>query len=215
MANQVTARDKPFVLLLGLDLADQNSSGYALDQALRIASRIERSDVHVLYVLADDAPSERVRESAELLQLYVAEKADALAIRSPRRAGIHVRCGDSAKEIGQLAADIEADMVVVGTGKAAHLSGLWLSSTAERVMAATALPVFVAGPRPKVQPSHLIVIEPPCPDCVRQRAATQGRSWWCERHSENHHLRRHHVYSYQAEFPFSTHDSAILPTGTE
>jgi nucleotide-binding universal stress UspA family protein len=214
MSNQENAGDRPFVMVLALDLADQDSSGYAFDQAMRIASRIDRNDVHVLYVMAEDATPERVRESAELLQLYVAEKAAALAMRGPQRAGIHVRCGDSAKEIAQLSADIGADMIVVGAGKAAHLSGLWLGSTAERVMAVSPLPVFVAGPRPKPRPSHVIVIEPPCPDCVQQRLATQGRVWWCERHSENHHLRRHHIYSYQSDFPFAQHDSAILPTGT-
>ena len=213
--NYATLQVRPFVLVLGLDLTEQESSGYAFDQAVHIASRIDHSEVHVVHVVANDVSPERTREAAELLQLYVAEKAAALSIRGPRRAGVHTQAGDPAKEIAQLAADVGADMIVVGARRAHHVSGLWLGSTAARVMAATTCPVFVAGPRPKPQPSHVIVIEPPCPDCVERRFATRGRSWWCDRHSENHHMRRHHVYSYEGDFPFAGHDSAVTPTGVD
>jgi nucleotide-binding universal stress UspA family protein len=214
MSNPASASGRPFTLVLGLDLADQESSGYAFDQAMRIGARIEGSDMHVVYVVKDDVSAEKAQEAVELLGLYVAEKAAALAMSGPRRAGIHIRRGDSAREIGRLAADIGADMIVVGTQRA-HLSGLWEGSTAERTMAATTCPVFVAGPRPKTRPSQRIVIEPPCPDCVQQRFATQGRTWWCGRHSEPHHLRAHHIYSYQAELSFSVPDAAVTGTGTE
>lgn len=213
--NHATSQIRPFVLVLGLDLDDQESSGYAFDQAIHIASRIDHSEVHVVHVVANDASAERAREVSNLLQLYVAEKAAALSIRGPRRAGVHTRVGDPAKEIAQLAADVGADMIVVGARKMHYLSGLWLGSTGERVMAATSCPVFIAGPKPKGQPSHLIVIEPPCPDCVERRFATGGRSWWCDRHSEHHQLRRHHIYSYQSDFPFAAHDSAVAPTGVD
>jgi nucleotide-binding universal stress UspA family protein len=214
MSNLASARGRPFTLVLGLDLADQESSGYAFDQAMRIASRIDGSDVHVIYAVADDVSAEKAEEAVQLLRLYVAEKAAALAMSGPRRAGIHVRRGDSAREIGRLAADIGADMIVVGTQRA-HLSSLWEGSTAERTMAATTCPVFVAGPRPKPHPSESIVIDPPCPDCVQQRFATQGRIWWCSRHSEPHHLRRHHIYSHQADLLFSVPDVSVTGRGTE
>jgi hypothetical protein len=72
---------------------------------------------------------------------------------------------------------------------------------------------MVAGPRPAPAPSHVIVIDPPCPDCVAARASSQGRTWWCARHSEHHHLRRHHRYSYQSHLPFAEHDSEVRATG--
>lgn len=208
-------QQRPFVIVIGLDLKDQDSSGYAFDQAMRMASRIASSEAHVVYVVAEDVKNDSLQGIVELLELYVAEKAAALGVRGPTRAGIHVRRGDPAKGIGQLASDVGADMVVVGARKGPHLSGVWLGSTAQRVMSATTCPVFVAGPRPKPQPSHVITIEPPCPDCVQERFASQGRVWWCQRHSEHHHLRQHHVYSYQAEYPFAAHDSTVTSTGMD
>jgi hypothetical protein len=84
-----------------------------------------------------------------------------------------------------------------------------LGSTAERVMHNTVCPVMVAGPRPAPEPSHVIVIDPPCPDCVRRRAETANREFWCARHSENHHLHRHHVYSYASDAPFQSRDASV------
>ena len=83
-------------------------------------------------------------------------------------------------------------------------------------MATATCPVVVAGPRPKPQPSHIITIEGPCPDCVQARVETHGARWWCARHSEHHAvLRHHHLYSYHTELPFSDHDSEISATGVD
>ena len=209
------AGERPFVLVVGVDLEDQGSSGFALDEALRMTSRIAGSQMHVAYVVAPETSVEASRQAAGLLRHYVSEKAEHLGVRGPQGAGIHVRQGDAAKEIAQLASDVGADVVVVGThGPPPHRS-LFVGSTAERVMATATCPVFVAGPRPHPQPSHVIVIEPPCADCWEQRVATQGRTWWCARHSEPHHLRRHHVYSYHSDWPFRDHDSEVTATGTD
>jgi len=206
-----TDNERPFVVVLGLDLDETGSSGFAFEQAARIAGRIAGAVLHVLHVLAPEAAS-TAPETAGLLRLYVSEKSTVLGDAAPTLMGIHVRRGDPAKEIAQLAAEVAADLVVVGSHRA-PLKNLFLSTTAERVMAVATCPVFVAGPKPRPQPSHVIVIDPPCPDCVKQREVTEGRTWWCARHSENHHLRRHHAYSYQGELPFETHDSEVTATG--
>jgi nucleotide-binding universal stress UspA family protein len=211
-ANPEAATGHPFVLALGLNLADQESSGYALDEAARIASRIPGSQMHIVHVDPAEATLEASLESAGLLRLYASDKLTALRLPSAQQVGIHVRRGDAAHEIARLAAEVNADMIVVGTRKAVHLKNLFVGSTAERVMATATCPVFVAGPKPRPEPSHVIVIEPPCPDCVARRNATSGTSWWCARHSENHHLRRHHVYSYQSGLPFSSPDTEVNPT---
>jgi hypothetical protein len=56
---------RPFVLVVGLDLTDTDSSGYALNQAARIAARIPRSQMHLLHVLCADA--DVTREAAGCL----------------------------------------------------------------------------------------------------------------------------------------------------
>ena len=110
----------------------------------------------------------------------------------------------------QLATDLAADLIIVGTHKAPHLKNLFVGSTAERVLASASCPVVVAGPQPKPQPSHVIVIDPACPACVQARFQTGGRSWWCERHSEHHAvMAHHHLYSYTSGLPFADHDYEV------
>ncbi len=212
MSNVPAPRERPFVLVVALDLADTASGGYALDQAMRIATRVADSQLHVVHVSTTDVTS----ETLGLLRLYVSEKATALAGPTQQTVAVHVRKGEPAHEIAQLATDLSADLIVVGTHKAPHLKNLFVGSTAERVMGSATCPVFVAGPRPAPQPSHVIVIEAACPACVQARLETGGREWWCPRHSEQHSvLRHHHMYSYDSGVPFATHDYEVAATGVD
>ena len=206
--------EPPFVLLLGLDLEDQESSGYAFEQAVRITSRIRSCVMHILHVAPEGADPDELRRLSGLLELYVSGSAGALGMRAGDGLGLHVRRGDAAREIAQLAADAKADMIVVGAGRHA-LRSLFAATTASHVMAATHCPVFVAGPRPAPEPSHVIVIEGPCPDCVATREATRSKQWWCARHAEPHHLKGHHLYTYSNDWPFAEHDSEVTATGTD
>ena len=216
MSASTGVAEPPFVLLLGLDLGDQESSGYALEQAIRISSRIASCVMHIVHVAPADAPSEEVKRLAGLLRLYVSDSAAAYGMRPGSALALHVRHGEPAKEIAQLAAESKADMIVVGTRRRPQLKSLFVGSTASHVMAATHCPVFVAGPRPVPEPPHVIVIEGPCPDCVAAREASRGKQWWCARHAEPHHLRGHHRYFYSGEWPYAReHDSEVTPTGTD
>jgi hypothetical protein len=169
--------------------------------------------MHVVHVAPADASLEEVTRLLGLLRLYVSETATAMGLRPAGGLGFHVRQGVPAQEIAQLAADAHADMILVGTRN--RPQSLIVGSTASRVMARAQCPVFVAGPRPEVEPSHVIVIEPPCPDCVATRQATRGNQWWCIRHSEHHHLHHRHSYSYASDWSFAEHDSAVSPTGSD
>jgi nucleotide-binding universal stress UspA family protein len=203
--------DRPFVIVVALDLSDTGSGGYALDQAGRIAFRIPESQLHVLHV----STGEPKQETLGLLRHYVSEKLSLLEGGTSQRVAAHVRGGDAAKEIAQFAADLSADLIIVGTHKSVNLKTLMVGSTAERVMARATCPVLVAGPKPKPAESHVIVIEPPCTDCVRKRLDTRGHTWWCARHAEHHAvLTHHHLYSYEGP-EFASHDSEVSPTGVD
>jgi nucleotide-binding universal stress UspA family protein len=212
MSNVTVQSDRPFVIVVALDLADTESGGYALDQAMRIGTRVSGSQLHVLHVSTDDVKS----ETLGLLRLYVSEKATALGGPRQQTVAVHVRKGEPGREIAQLATDLSADLIVVGTHKIPRLKNLFVGSTAERVMASAICPVVVAGPRPHPQPSHVIVIEPACADCVQARLETRGASWWCKRHSEHHSvLQHHHLYSYASGLPFAEHDNEVSATGVD
>ncbi len=213
--NETHAERDVFAIVLGLDLSDTDTSGYAFDQAARIAARIGPSEVHVVYALPKDCELALIDNASGLMSRYIVEKLAALGISGPTSPTFltHVRCGDAASEIAQTAADVAADMIVVGTHKVPRLKTIFVGSTAGRVMANTTCPVVVAGPRPKPEASHVIVIEGPCPECVATRRATDNRVFWCARHSERHHLGRHHVYSYENENSFRVPDMSVDPRG--
>jgi hypothetical protein len=102
----------------------------------------------------------------------------------------HLRLEAPAEEIAQTAADLEADLVVVGTHGRRGISRLLLGSVAEAVVRLAPCPVFVV--RPKALPAEVPQIEPPCPRCVEARVASAGKEYWCEQHRERHGQR--HTY---------------------
>jgi nucleotide-binding universal stress UspA family protein len=202
-------RPAGFSILVGVDF--EEPSGYALEQAARIAIAIPNAQLHVLHVLEAHATEERGREVARDLRAYVTSRAAALGGLHGLRVGIHVRVGDAPPQIADVVSDVGANLVVLGHGKGSQLKTLLLGSTAEKVMASVAVPVFLVGQRHGADQVRVPVIDPPCPDCLRARNESAGQRWWCERHSQ-HHLTAH-AFSYQRELPFGTHDSEFIPAG--
>jgi hypothetical protein len=105
----------------------------------------------------------------------------------------HIRVDAPAGEIAQLAADLEAKMVVIGTHGRRGLKRFFLGSVAEGVVRMAPCAVLVV--RPDEEPEEAPKIEPPCPRCVDERKRTNGKEFWCEQHRERHGQR--HTYHYQ------------------
>jgi nucleotide-binding universal stress UspA family protein len=201
-----------FTLAVGNDFTE--ASGFAFDQAARVARRIPGSAVHVVHVVEVGASAEAAKQLANQLRLYVEEKVMALGGLEQQAVGIHVRCGKPARELAQFCKDAGADLLIVGARKGPHLKQLVLGSVAERLLLASPCPVFVAGPTPATQDdAHEPAIEPACPDCLQTRRKTTGRDWWCTRHARHH--AHAHSYSFRRELPLRTHDSAVIPTGVD
>jgi nucleotide-binding universal stress UspA family protein len=202
----------PFTIVVGNDFSE--ASGYAFDQAARVARRVPRSDIHVVHVVEGASSEVQTKEVADRLRLYLEEKVKSIGGLESQAVGLHVRAGRPAREIAQLAKDVSADLIVVGSHKGPHLKQLVLGSVTERLLLAAPAPVFVAGPPPAAaDDAQDPAIEPACPDCVSARRASGGQAWWCERHTKHHASA--HSYSYRRELPLRTHDSAVLPTGVD
>jgi hypothetical protein len=104
-----------------------------------------------------------------------------------------LRLESPAHEIAQLASDLEADLVVVGTHGRRGASRLLLGSVAEGVVRLAPCAVLVV--RPKAPPDvEAPKIEPPCPRCLEARRASGGKELWCEQHQQRHG-RRHTYHS--------------------
>jgi nucleotide-binding universal stress UspA family protein len=210
-ANAAVTTSTTLAIVVGLDFTD--ADGPAFDYAAQIARRVAKSALHLVHVFGSEPTAERSKELMGHLRLYVDEKS-AIAPGLPGvTVGIHLRKGKPVREIVQLAADVHANLIVVGSHKGPHLKQWIVGSTAEKLIAGAPCPVLVASPKPNEPVKHDPVIEPPCPQCVQTRKASNGTRWWCERHAEA--ANGAHSYSYQREIPFATHDSAVSPTGID
>ena len=103
---------------------------------------------------------------------------------------LHINAGVPWREIVQLAANLHADAIILGTHDRGSLSRMLLGSVTEEVMRKAGCPVYVA--RAKDHSATTPEIEPPCTACVAIQAQTSGRTLWCERHTKRHaHGRLH------------------------
>lgn len=196
----------PFVIVVGIDFSD--SSDRALDQALEAASLHDRAEVHAVYIepegYASLAPPDPLTafvsadEALQRLQEHVSDRMRAMGGkldgRRLKRVVVHFGRGSAAEGIAQLAADLDADLVVVGSHGRRGLERILLGSVAERAARLSRCPVWIIRPKDHATAGRVPQIEPPCPECVNRRKATGGSELWCERHAEQHV--RPHRYAY-------------------
>jgi nucleotide-binding universal stress UspA family protein len=198
---------KPHVIVVGVDQSE--TGDLALKQALEIGARQAPAEIHAIsvvtllsppsgsleYSLATTVPAIPMAEAGRQLERHVQRQLDELKRtlglsdqQLPRVVG-HIRLDMPAREIAQLAADLEADLVVVGTHGRRGLARALVGSVAEATVRLAPCPVLVVRPR---QIAPTVTIEPPCPECVKARKASQGQQLWCAQHSERHGQR--HTY---------------------
>lgn len=201
------APTRPFTIVVGDDF--EPTSGHAFDQGVHMAMRIPGSHLHVVHVARGNTGEAETRRLAGLLGLYISEKCTADA-HAGQSVGIHIRRGDPAQELAELARDVTADLILVGA-RHVHLQELLHGFFAAHLRRISPCPVLVVEPQREESTPVEPTIEPACPDCLVVRERSAGTQWWCARHDSRGH--RTHRYSYQSELPFTSHDSSVLPTG--
>jgi nucleotide-binding universal stress UspA family protein len=209
----------PFTIVVGIDyseLADR-----ALDHALEHGTLHDGSEVHVVHVEPDvwasaslaappTSPEDGVKAVQDRATARVLAMPAHLDKRRVRRVVAHYRRGSPAESVAQLAADLDADLVVVGSHGHRGLTRLLLGSVAERTSRLARCPVWIVRPKAHAAVDRVPEIEPPCPDCVKTREATNGERFWCPRHSE-HHVRAH-AYSYVSDGIYAADTTAFEAT---
>jgi nucleotide-binding universal stress UspA family protein len=199
--------NEPYRVVVGIDYSEIGDA--ALLEALTLAATKVRSEVHVVNVARTYGSETYVELGASLLAISLHEASERLKSHvesklsqfrppagAPADGGIervvtHLRLTHAAEEIAQLAADLEADLVVVGTHGRRGMRRLLLGSVAEMVVRLAPAPVLVVRPK-DVEAQSVPRIEPPCPRCVDVRRTSNGTAFWCEQHSERHG--RRHTY---------------------
>lgn len=201
-------RAERYTIVVGIDFS--KTGELALQRAFEIANREPNAEPHIVYVassygpmlrleLPDDVKTVSIEEASDELRDYVEERLGEFQNDQQatfERAVTHVRVGAPADEIAQLAADLDADIVVVGTHGRRGVRRLLLGSVAEGTMRLSHCPVLVVRPKDHYgeELEAAPQIEPPCPECIKVRNETGGRELWCPQHIEKHG--RRHTYHY-------------------
>lgn len=205
----MSAANEAYTIVVAIDYSE--TSNLALDKALELCAERASGVVHAVNVMSVYTPAMAeavptvlgtappiMDQAATQLKSYVEERAAAFNQAHPgaglkasnHRIVTHLRLVAPAEEIAQLAADVEADLVVVGTHGRRGVPRLLLGSVAEGVVRLAPCPVLVV--RKKALPPAIPAIEPPCPRCLEARAASGGKETWCAQHRERHGQR--HTY---------------------
>jgi nucleotide-binding universal stress UspA family protein len=183
----------PATILAAIDYSE--ASPLVVQQAVEIARQKDAGELHFLHV--NPRSPEGDEEGREARQAELQEWLDA-RLQGPDgvpytvRVVAHAASGDPGSVILEMASDLLADMVVVGTHGRKGMQRLIMGSVAESVVRHCGCPVLVI--RPKVHDQAIPQIAPPCPRCVETRVETKGATLWCEQHSEKHG-RRHTYYN--------------------
>jgi nucleotide-binding universal stress UspA family protein len=142
-------------IVVGLDLA--KTGNHALCEAMSLARRTH-SELHVTHVLRTEGSDHNARKLAELEEAMNARldemKEHVPWVRAPKAGEgaftqeivFHVRLGEPAEALHQVAVDVGASLIVVGTHGRSGMEKLVLGSVAEELVRTARLPVLVARP---------------------------------------------------------------------
>jgi nucleotide-binding universal stress UspA family protein len=204
-AKKTDARKAGYTIVVGIDYTAAGDA--ALNEAIAQGATRPQSTLHVVYAI-DSQPDAKtaagirkveaaIEKAAAKLKAYLDE-----ARKSPTLAGrdlvAHVRVAPAHEAIVQLAVDVDADLVVVGTTPRKGVAKLVHSSVSARVLKQAECAVLLVRKKNHAGMAKTPRIEPACPKCQAVRSMSGGSTWWCERHGEHQALPLH-VYSYHRE----------------
>ncbi|MBL0215329.1 MAG: universal stress protein [Myxococcales bacterium] len=171
----MTSAQHRYRIVVPLDHSEY--SEIVLEHAIDQAARHTTADLHFLTVVAKESELEdaKVRLATEVLQAL-----DTPALKSSDwRSRLHVTHGDPVEEIASLAADLRADLLVIGRF-GTHDRG---KSIADRVLAHATCPTLVVG-----LTERTFDAQAQCAQCVAVREESDGERWFCEAHTGERHF---------------------------
>ena len=146
-----------FRVVVGVDFSE--SSVNAIHEAMRFARlmpRVELNFVHVMEVSSElhdarliDQLSDTLGDAMAKLEHYVR---DTLYVHGGSSGwgldfGYHVRVGPVARELHQVAVDVDAELIVIGHAQPTGLRRVFHKSSSEELLRAAHVPVVVAHPK--------------------------------------------------------------------
>ncbi len=194
----MTDKKIPSTILVAVDFSELGD--LALDQGIVRAVRDEAT-LHVVHVAATNSPplmtdtvyprrTPSFENLEETLIAKVRERLELAAAVPETGAVAHLRAGSIPEEIVNVGAELDADLIVLGTHGRRGIQRVILGSVAERVVRTATCPVIVM----RLKQHSTAEIERPCPVCVAARRESGGTELWCEQH--RHGLGRRHTYHF-------------------
>jgi len=140
-----------YKIVIGIGFTD--ACKHAVVEALALAARIPGTEVHAATVLDASLDrgsqiakaADRMVEAEDKLVKFVRESAASVyAPRTELPIVYHVRIGKPVEALNQVAFDVEANLIVVGTRARSRAAKLLLGSVAEALLSEGRFPVLVA-----------------------------------------------------------------------
>jgi nucleotide-binding universal stress UspA family protein len=206
MAAKKSAKKSSFTIVVGVDYTGAGDA--ALAEAIAQAASRESSVLHVVHAVTSQVPNAKsaagiekidalIEKARAKLKVYVDRARSAPGLQG-RDLVAHVRFGAADEAIVQVAVDVDADLVVVGTTPRKGIAKLVHSSVSAKVLKAAECAVLLVRQKNHAGMAKTPRIEPACPKCQAVRTMSAGESWWCDRHAERQ-AHSVHVYSYHRE----------------
>jgi nucleotide-binding universal stress UspA family protein len=194
----------PHIIVVGVDFSELGDRAFG--RAHELASLRPSAWIHAIYVASAAThpahPDARqptnpagLAELAERLRDHVEGLLTSLEGFSNTgvRVVSHIRVGVPQRELSELAAELEADLIVVGSHGRHGIARWLLGSVAEGVVRHATRAVLIVPCEPSELPAAEVPeIEPTCPRCIEARATSVGQEHWCEQHRQRHGQR--HTY---------------------
>ncbi len=198
--NTVATRPARTVIVAALDRTA--ASDAVLETATGLVKSIPGAELHLINVIVADVvfPEGVVGPSMRLMfeegRTFIDGMTERVASTCAARICGHLAVGAVHERVLQLAADLHADYIVVGTHGKRMLERMILGSASEAIVKKALCTVIVARPKEYAIAEaklHIPEIEPPCKACVETQQATNGEKLWCAQHSSRHaHGRLHY-----------------------
>jgi nucleotide-binding universal stress UspA family protein len=160
-------------IVVGVDLSETGDN--ALREAMRLARTLGQTELHVANVIRTERSlhdAARLAEISTELRGRVDElRGHVQSVCAPPSQGepftqetvFHVRLGEPAEALHQVAVDVDADLIVVGTHGRSGVEKLILGSVAEALVRNARVPVVIAHPKSLAELKRSDRVEPPRP----------------------------------------------------
>ncbi len=157
-------------------------SPYVVGAGIKFAA-MPGAELHLVHVIDAVGDSKRLTEHLEAGRQILEDLGRDIDREIPLT--LHLAAGSATREILQLAANLHADLIIVGAHDLSRLEKLLLGSVSEPVVRKAQCPVYVVR-RKDYHGKVIPELAPPCADCLEVQRTTNGRELWCKRHAERH-----------------------------